>query len=564
MRHACHAIAVAVLFVATATPTPARAAPGNGSTATPAAAAPDLAAQLDALVTPHFSAHQPGAAVLVKKGDQVLLRKAYGLADVKRKLPLTPDHVFRIGSVTKQFTAAAILMLADAGKLALSDDVRKYVPAYPAKAAPVTLAHLLTHTGGVPNYTDQEAFRKLVAKDASHDELLATFKELPLEFTPGDRWRYSNSGYYLLGMVIEKVTGKPYAQFVAERLFQPLGMSHTAYGDTPGMPVGYQRAGGEFDPAAPLSMKVPFAAGALVSTVDDLGRWDRAIRDGKLLKPASWAQSFTAAPLNHGPAHYGFGWAVGELQGRRMVSHGGGIPGFNSAIVRLPEDGVVVVVLCNSLPAPVFPEELALQLAAAAIGKPLVDPVAAAKLDAAALDRYAGVYRVDDRERAYVRREGDHLTFARGGGGELTLRPESDTRFFVGDTPVRFLFTRDGAGRVNGVEVTQPMGTEHFARLDEPLPAERKAVGVDERQLERLVGEYGLAPGFILTVTRQGTQLYAQATGQQRFEIFATAATEFFLKAVDAQLSFHADGGRRADGLILHQGGRDQAARRIH
>ena len=181
-------------------------------------------------------------------------------------------------------------------------------------------------------------------------------------------------------MVIEKVTGKPYAEVVAERIFQPLGMRHSAYGDRPGMPVGYRRAGSQFDAAEPLSMNLPFAAGALVSTVDDLARWDRAIRDGKLLSPASWAQSFTAASLDDGSsAHYGFGWEVGELQGHRMVSHGGGIPGFNSAIVRLPEERVVVVVLCNSLPAPVFPDELARELAATAIGKPLVDPVTAAR-----------------------------------------------------------------------------------------------------------------------------------------------------------------------------------------
>lgn len=531
--------------------------------ATPAFAANDIAAQLDAIVAPHFSADAPGAAVLVKKGDKVLLRKAYGLADVELGVPLRPEHIFRLGSVTKQFTSAAIMMLVDEGKLALGDDVRKYVPAYPKKSATVTIEHLLTHTGGVPNYTEQPAFHKRSREDLSHDELLATFKDVPLEFTPGEKFNYSNSGYYLLGMVIEKVSGKSYAQFLDERIWKPLGMTHSSYGDDDriirGRVLGYERAGKEIRNADMISMKLPFAAGSLVSSVDDMALWDRAIADGKLLSKASWARVFTSAKLKDGSAtHYGFGWVVGgSVQGHPTVWHNGGIPGFSTAILRMPDERVVVVVLCNSIPQPTAPEELALKLAAAAIGKPLVDPKAIA-VAPATLDRYVAVYKVDDKVRVVVRRDGDHLTVQRTGGPLLTLAAESDTKFFVKDTLLRFAFTHDG------VDVTMPDGAvEHRARTDEKLPADRAIVAVDPKILDGYVGRYELAPGFVLTVTREGAQMYAQATGQPRFEIYASAPGEFFLKVVDAQLTFRAIKGGKAEELVLHQNGRDMPGKRV-
>jgi CubicO group peptidase (beta-lactamase class C family) len=534
--------------------------------ATPAFAGADLTTQLDELVKAHFTPGKPGAAVLVKKGERVLLRKGYGMADLELAVPMRPEMIFRLGSVTKQFTAAAIMMLVEEGRLSLQDDVHKLVPAYPAHGV-ITIEQLLTHTAGIPNYTEQPAFRKRGREDLSHEELLATFKDLPLEFAPGEKWSYSNSGYYLLGMVIEKVSGQSYAEFVDARIFKPLGMSHTSYGDVPriiaGRVAGYDREGDKYSNAEPLSMKLPFAAGALVSSVDDMALWDRAISDGKLLKKESWERVFTAAKLKDGSStHYGFGWIIGDWQGHRVVSHGGGIPGFNTAIVRMPEDQVVAIVLCNALPAAKDPDDLALKLAALAIGKPMIDPKAIA-LDRAVLDRYVGVYRIDDKQRVVIRRDGDHLTLQRTGSPLLELSAESQTRFFLKDTPLRIAFAVDGEGHVTGIDVTQPDGSvSHRARTGEPLPAERVAVAVDAKVLDGYVGDYELAPGFVITVTREGTRLFAQATGQPRFELFASAPAEFFLKVVDAQLSFHVASGGRADALVLHQSGRDLPGKR--
>jgi D-alanyl-D-alanine carboxypeptidase len=535
--------------------------------APPALAASDLTAPLDAAVAAHFPSSQPGAVVLVKKDDQILLRKAYGLADMELAVPMRPELVFRLGSVTKQFTAAAIMLLVDQGKISLQDDLRKYVPSYPKHDQTITIENLLTHTSGVPSYTSQSAYIAKARQDMTHEQLLATFKDLPLDFPPGQKWSYSNSGYYLLGMVIEKVSGESYAQFIDKHIFKPLGMSHSGYGDAerivPGRVAGYDRQDDTTLNAEPISMKPPFSAGALISNVDDMALWDRAISDGKLLKKQSWARVFTRAKLKDGkPTDYGFGWVITEWQGHRIVAHEGGIPGFNSEILRMPDDHVLVVILCNSSPAPTDIDALALKLAAQAIGKPLVDPKAVA-VAKTVLDRYAGVYKVDEQHRAIVRRDGDHLTLQPAGGPLLDLTAESDTKFFVRDTPLRLSFTLEGAGNVTSLDVLQPDGSfAHRARTNEPLPAERATVKVDAKILESYVGDYELAPDFVIGISREETRLFGQATGQPRFEMFPSSPTEFFLKVVEAQVSFHKDAKGQVDSLVLHQNGRDMPGKR--
>ena len=530
-------------------------------------AARTLAAELDTIVARRFPPNGPGAAVLVRKGDSVLLRKGYGSADLELDVPMRPEYIFRLGSITKQFTAAAIMMLAEQGKLALADDIRKYVPDYLPKGAPVTIEQLLTHTGGVPSYTSVPAFRLHARDDLTHAQVVAMVKDLPLDFAPGTKWSYSNTGYFLLGMVIEKASGKRYDAFLAERIFQPLGMSHTRYGDVepiiPGRIPGYDRVGAGYQNLEFVSMSGPFAAGALISSVDDLARWDRAITDGKLLQASSWSRIFTPERLKDGSdTRYGFGWSIGAVQGHRVVSHGGAIPGFNAEIARLPDDGVLVVVLCNSSPGVTNPGDLALRLAASAIGKPIVDPQPVT-LAPEILDRYAGVYLADDKTRAVVRRDGTQLTVLQS-GGHMTLDAESDGRFFIRNLLTRIVFTHDDGGRVTGFDRIGADGNvEHFTRTDQPLPAPRVAVAVDAQLLDGYVGRYELAPGFVITISREATQMFAQATGQDRLELFASAPAEFFLTVVDAQISFVVGKSGRAEALILHQNGHDSRGKRL-
>ncbi|WP_165252517.1 serine hydrolase [Paludisphaera soli] len=298
--------------------------------------------------------HVPGVSIAVVRDGKTLLAKGFGLADVELNVPATEETVYQLASVTKTFTAAGVMLLVKDGKLALDDKVADRVPGLPDAWKDVTIQQLLSHTSGIKSYTSVEGFEKSVRKDFAPREILDLVAKEPLEFAPGEKWNYSNTGYFLLGMLIEEVAGKPYAAFMSERVFEPLGMERTRVNDLkaiiPGRASGYgwddekqELRNGEY-----VSPTQPFAAGALVSTVADLAKWDAALVEGSLLDKPTLERMWTPARLKDGEAGYGLGWAVGKANGARMVSHGGGIPGFSTEIARFPDDGLTVIVLTNA------------------------------------------------------------------------------------------------------------------------------------------------------------------------------------------------------------------------
>lgn len=311
--------------------------------------AASIAESFDAALAPHFSlADKPGAVVIVTKRGKTLFKKAYGLADLEHQIPLQADMIFRLGSMTKQFTAVAVLMLADEGKLSVKDEITKYLKDYPTQGRKITIEHLLTHTSGIKSYTDLPAFRDMVAVDKTEQQIIDLIKSEVLEFEPGEKFLYGNSGYFLLGVIIEKVAGMPYPNFMAKRIFEPLGMTKTAY-------EGYERTAEKrvqgyngTKKAISISMTLPFSAGALVSTVDDLAKWNAAISAGQLLKPTTWKQAFTPYRLNKGAAtNYGYGWVLKQFNGRETAMHDGAISGFLASAMRFPADDIYVAVLMN-------------------------------------------------------------------------------------------------------------------------------------------------------------------------------------------------------------------------
>ena len=350
---------------------------------TRAPAGQPLTAKLDALFKTQFKADEPGATVIVVKNGKTLLRKAYGAADIATKTPLTPGTVLRLGSITKQFTAVAILMLMEEGKLALNDPITRFFPDYPTGGKVITIEHLLTHTSGIVSYTGKPDFGDGVTRNLSVAQMIDTFKNDPLEFEPGTQFHYNNSGYFLLGAVIEKASGLSYPRFLEQRIFTPLGMKDTAYEgfERSAAPraKGYSAKGKAFEPAAPMSMSQPYAAGALVSTVGDMAKWDAAITAGKLIKPASWKLAFTPYKLNpQKSTGYGYGWGVRTFQGVPAIDHDGGINGFSTYALRLPQQKIFVAVLANHDSGGVHPEVLAQKAAGLVMGKPFVEPKAAA------------------------------------------------------------------------------------------------------------------------------------------------------------------------------------------
>jgi D-alanyl-D-alanine carboxypeptidase len=425
-------------------------APGNG----------DLAAAIDAVMSKAYKPDQPGAAVIAVKDGKVVFRKGYGMANLELGVEVKPDMVFRLGSITKQFTAVAILMLAEQGKLSLSDDITKYLPDFPTQGHKITIEHLLTHTSGIKNYTALPEWLPLWRKDMSLTDLIGIFKDKPLDFAPGEKWSYSNSGYILLGAIIEKASGETYQDFIEKKIFAQVGMKHSFYDRTyrliPGRVEGYSKQGEDFINCAYLSMTQPYAAGSLASSVDDLALWDQALYTEKLVKQESLQRAWTTFHLNNGkPTNYGYGWGVSSLEDHRLIFHNGGINGFATSAMRLPEIQGYVAILTNSDSD--GPDENAAKVALLLLGKPYKEPTPV-DLPTAAIDRYVGTYQRQGGPSLAVTREGNKLfvLFPR----KVEIVPISETEFLLKGSMNHVFFTRDASGMVTEFRLRTLMGPE--------------------------------------------------------------------------------------------------------
>lgn len=554
------AVSLAVLLLLPASFSVVHAAPAT------AAADKTLAERIDASISGYYKADEPGATVIVTRDGATVFRKAYGMADTGSKQAMDAAMTLRLGSITKQFTAVAILMLAEDGKLALSDEITRFLPDYPTQGKKITIEHLLTHTSGIQSYTGKPSYPQTMDKDFTVNQMIDTFKNDPMLFAPGERFDYNNSGYFLLGAIIEKVSGQSYAQFLDQRIFTPLGMAHTAYEGnerTKGpRAAGHSKGETGFGPARPLSMTQPYAAGSLVSSVDDLALWDKAIADGKLLKAASWKKAFTPYKLANGKSTgYGYGWDIGKLNGAARIAHGGGINGFSTYALRVPAKKVYVAVLSNTESGRMHPEMVATKAAAIAIGKPFPDHKAVT-VAPEVLQKYVGVYTIDDKNTRTIRLEDGKLTMQRTGRERFPLMAYKENGFFFADSLATLEFVRNAKGEVTSLMMTNDGGdpVAHARTAEKPL--ERTAVKIAAATFDSYLGRYELAPGFQLEVKRDGDKMVAQGTGQPAIEIFPLSETVFFSKMVDAELHFE----KNADGvvqLVLNQGGRKMPGKRM-
>lgn len=292
-----------------------------------------MISELDSVILNSFNQDGPGVTVLIKHKGEVIYHKGFGMANVEQNVKMDAGQVFRIGSITKQFTACAILKLAEEGKLSLADDLQKYLPDYPTQEQVITIEHLLTHTSGIKSYTGlQEWTSELQRKDFKPIELIEYFKRDSLNFIPGERFMYNNSGYFILGYIIEKVSGLSYEEFIETRFFKALRMDDSRYDHPeeiiPMRVAGYNRDSSNLQNAKYLSMTQPFSAGSLMSTVSDLSKWYEAVFSYKVIKEESLKLAHTAFELNNGKSTgYGYGWFIGNRLDRPTIVHGGGING---------------------------------------------------------------------------------------------------------------------------------------------------------------------------------------------------------------------------------------------
>ncbi|HWB09206.1 MAG TPA: serine hydrolase [Pirellulales bacterium] len=431
--------------------------------ARPVGAFDETPAKIEEYLSACVEAEQFNGSVLVARDNEQLVCRGFGLANFEHEIPNGPQTKFRLGSVTKQFTATAILILQDRGKLTVDDRISQYIDPSPDTWKDVTIHHLLSHTSGIPNFTNFPDYQPTMRLASTPAKTIDRFREKPLEFVPGEKFAYSNSGYILLGAVIEKAAGKSYEAFLREAIFEPLGMNETGYDHNEeivrGRAAGYQR-GADLANAEFIDMSLPYAAGGLYSTVGDLHRWHEALSGGKLLSEKGMTAMFT--PVK---GDYAYGWNVQNRSGHLVIGHGGGINGFATSILRIPDQKICVIVLSNVVPAPAG--RMANDLASILLGQPYSPPKT------------------------------------------------------------------------------------------------RRVAKVDPKIYDELEGRYELAPNFILTVSRKDDRLLTQATGQPEVEVFPESENEFFLRVVDAQLTFVRDKEGQVTHLILHQGGRDIEGKRL-
>ena len=412
-------------------------------------------ARMDQLVQSYVSNKQFMGSVLVARGNDVLLSKGYGSANLEWDIPNTPSTKFRLGSITKQFTAAAILLLEERGKLKAEDPVKKYLPDAPTAWDKVTVFHVLTHTAGIPSFTSFPDYQSLKPLATTTEKLVARFRDKPLEFEPGERFNYSNSGYVLLGYLIEKISGQSYEKFVQENIFTPLGMKDSGY-DSNSAVIARRAAGYTPGPNGPtnadfIHMSIPHAAGALYSTTEDLLKWEQGLFGGKLLS-AGALEKMTIPFKND----YAFGLMVSTVNGRKGIQHGGGIEGFNTALVYYPETKLTVAVLGNLNGS--APDQIARQLAAVAHGENVVLPSERKEitLEPRILRGYVGAYQMGPGTNMLITLENNQLISQMTNQGPVPIFPQSETMFFpkVVDAQLEFSGT-DSQGRATQMTLHQ-------------------------------------------------------------------------------------------------------------
>jgi CubicO group peptidase (beta-lactamase class C family) len=396
--------------------------------------------------------HIPGVTLAVVKDGKIIKAEGYGLANVELNVPARPETVFKIGSVSKQFISAGILLLIQEGKISLDDSISKFLDGTPESWKPITVRHLLTHTSGIVR--EAPGFDPL--KVQSDAEVIKTAYSLPLRFAPGEKWEYCNVGYFSLAEIIRKVTGKPWGDYLRDALFKPLEMNSTRTTTTTELVQdradGYGWREGKYSNAADFLALRP--SGAFLSNVLDLAKWDAALYTDRLLKQLSREQMWTEVKLNGGATSpYGFGWELDSVGGHKRIHHGGTLPGFRAELARFVDDKVTVIVLTNSDNA--APAPIALGVAEFYIPN-LIPTRTAVKIDPAIFDGYVGQYQADTSAVFTVTREGDKLMAQQGSSNEKwEWLPESEVNFFAkgGNRRQTFSFVKDEKGQVTHLVV---------------------------------------------------------------------------------------------------------------
>lgn len=504
-----------------------------------------------------------GSILLAKEGE-ILLNKGYGYADLSQRIENKSQTRFGIGSLTKQFAAFASLKLSEEGLLNLEDKVSKYLPDFP-HGDDISIYNLLTHTSGLVGYTDVEEFLSVDITNRDPNKMLDLVRDMDLLFSPGETFQYSNTNYLAIGMIIEKISGESFEEYLGT-IVKPLGMDDTGliFGERGGRNDATPYSGyleiAEIDDDLVTSQA--YAAGSIYSTVEDLYRWDRALRSGEILKKEVLDDMFKEQVAIPGAGSYGYGWMIDESDMGKEIYHGGNTMGFTAYMGNLVEEDLTVIILSN---VGVFnTDELKDDLYSIVLEKDYEMPEEIKTIQIEDKDlykEYVGKYNlITGMEIDIFEKEGK--LFAQGTGQEaFELYPKSKTEFFarVADINIEFIVGEDGLVK----EFILIQSGLEFLGKKEGSEEEKVEVEIDPKVYDDYLGEYKIVEGLIATISVEDGKIYAQLTGQPKAEIFPSSETEFFYKVVDANISFEKDAEGNVTGLILDQMGQRFKAPKI-
>ncbi|MBW0145210.1 serine hydrolase domain-containing protein [Sphingomicrobium clamense] len=521
---------------------------------------PDFAQRAEQILEAAYDENAPGAVAIVVDDGQVVFEAGHGLADVEAGTPITPDTVFRYASITKQFTAATIMQLVAEGKISLDAPLSDYLPEYPQPGASATVRQLLNHTSGIMSYTSMPGFMdpENTAKPMTTAQMIDYFDDAEMPAEHGARLAYNNSAYILLGAIIERVTGKNWDAAIRERIANPIGLTSLTSGvyeaGIEGMAKGYSLDDGEVVPAQTIHMSLPHAAGALIGTVGDLATWAEALHSGKVVDAERYAEMIAPTQMADGSTTpFGFGLMNAEVRGAATIGHSGGIFGFSTDSLYIPEEDVFVAVLANSNSPKTDPSFVTRQLAALAIGNPFPE-YEKQPLDLAALEGFEGRYEFDDAVRDLRLKDGK-LFSQREGSGALEVFHAGDGIYFYGpDSATFFKLARNDEGtpvirfHSDGAE-TASVGT----RIGD-APKGPEYLDVSTLDVSGLIGTYVWPIGeFTVSQDDKGNVL-GQLAGQGQAPMQPVSLTEWHVPQVGAVLTFTIEDGQ-ATSLKLNQRG---------
>ena len=521
---------------------------------------PERSAIAEYWIRQELEENEPGITAIIRKGDRNLFEISHGLADVANERPLELNSTFRIGSISKQFTASAILNLTETGLISLNDPVSNYVAGIDER---ITVRMLLNHTSGLHSYTDDESFIDEVESYIQPEELIVRIVNYEPEFEPGSSWAYCNSGYFLLGQIVEQVSEMSFSDYMQETFFQPLGMQNTGvYVNTGGNiseleALGHQRREDGYGAALNWDMSWAGGAGNLYSNTEDLLRWNEAIFQNKILTEELIKEAHTPARLSNGEvaeargAEYGLGWMLLDYRGKSIIAHGGGLNGFATYLAYIPALDLHVTVLANSLPGNADPQRIGLTLAEIFESEEfaLQESYESVDVDAEILKEYEGRYGYPGGAVMTVRTEEGKLYATLSGQPEYELFANGEDNFYWKVVEARIEFKRDDKGQVSG-----GVHYQGGAEFEVPKLEEQTTIEVSTKVMKKLSGTYDFRGQDMIISERDG-QLFVKLGPQPEYELFPKSGTEWFLKVVDATVSFKLNDKGEATSATLNQGG---------